>query len=67
MTVDEKYEKWLNHLHWFLVFGGLIKEETILCRKSWRMYFDDGLNPAEAVKEDMGQFPLSMLYSKKLK
>ena len=52
----EKYLAWLKHVKIILVTRGLMKSSVDLCPKSWRMYFDDGMKPIEAVKEDIGNF-----------
>lgn len=50
---DKKYFGWL----WALKLIGKKwygwTEETQPCPKSWRIYFDDGYSPIEALQEDL--------------
>jgi hypothetical protein len=48
------YKMWLRGLKYLLVYHKLMKPNIDLCPKGWRMYFDEGLTPSQAIKEDIG-------------
>jgi hypothetical protein len=56
METDEvKYKRWLHHVKVKLWYSGLMRWTVDLCSKSWRMYYDEGLTPVQAVHEDIGK------------
>lgn len=52
MSNKTKYDWWLYWLKKLGITYGFWKEDVILCPKSWKAYFDEGLTIAEAVTED---------------
>jgi hypothetical protein len=48
------YKMWLRGLKYLLVYHKLMKQNIDPCPKGWRMYFDEGLTPMQAIKEDIG-------------
>lgn len=49
-----RYEIWLNSLQWKMAMNYIIKWDTILCPKSWKDYFDEGLKIKEVLIEEFG-------------
>lgn len=47
---------YLKTIKAILIVRGLIKQDTILCEKSWLSY-KESFTPVQAVKEDIGFLP----------
>lgn len=49
---DRKYGGWLWAVKLFGKSQRVFTDKTILCPKAWKHYYDEGLNPLQALMED---------------
>jgi hypothetical protein len=48
------YEAWRGHVCRILVDQGHVKRESKISPDIYRPYYEDGLSPAKAIREDLG-------------
>lgn len=54
--LDDKYGGWLWAVQLLLIHKFKCKSDLKLCPKSWKVYYDNGLNAFEAIIEDIKQY-----------
>lgn len=52
-TLYPNFNEWMNLLKMAGVARKMWNHETILCPKSWKVYYDEGLSVLETLKADI--------------
>ena len=47
------FDIWIERLHQIMLLNRHIRPDTILSEEDWKVFYDDGLSPSQAMKADI--------------